>query len=176
MVQEAKKFLFVWKTSIEKSFKLGLILCLITLSNSTKAQQAEMMKLDKFLGMIEAPSSKIKVINFWATWCAPCIKEIPFFEKVNRERQDVKITLVSMDIDQDPNPDKIYKFIARKKLASEILILDEKNPRSWIAKIDKKWSGNLPVTLLVNTNNGKRKFVERQLNEGELEKLIDEMK
>src|SRR5689334_6000170 len=122
-------------------------------------QQAELIKLDRLLETIEAPSEKIKIFNFWATWCTPCIKEIPYFEKVNQELPNVKVILVSMDIDQDPNPEKVYKFIARKKIKSQVLIIDEKNPRSWIKKIDKNWVVNIPVTLVVNSANGKRKFI-----------------
>ena len=99
-----------------------------------------------------------------------------YFEKVNRELLDVKVTLVSMDIDQDPNPQKVYKFVARKDIKSQVLIIDEKNPRLWLKKIDKNWVRNIPVTLVVNSGNGKRKFIERQLKNGELEQLINEVR
>lgn len=149
---------------------------LLSLIATKSHAQAKMVKLDNFLEMVQTPSDKIKVINFWATWCAPCIKEIPLFEKLNQSRTDVEVTLVSMDIDQDSNPEKIYKFINRKKILSSVLILDEKNPKSWITRVDKAWSGNIPVTLVVNTTNGKRRFVERELKDGELEQLIDGVK
>ena len=58
-----------------------------------------------------ATGSKIKVINFWATWCAPCVKEMPLFEKLGKENKEVEVLLVSMDYDLDPNPDKVKKFI-----------------------------------------------------------------
>ncbi len=139
------------------------------------AQQAKVVKLPELQKVINDPADQVKVINFWATWCAPCIKEMPLFEKVNRDRKDVAVTLVSMDLDLDPNPEKVHKFVARKKLASSVLILDESNPNTYIDKIDKEWSGALPATIVINTKNGKRRFVERELHEGELEKLIDEV-
>lgn len=141
-----------------------------------QAQQTALLKLPALQALIEAPSEQIKVINFWATWCAPCIKELPLFEKLTELRKDVKVTLVSMDIDLDPNPDKVNKFVIRKKIKSEVVILDEKNPNAWIDKIDKAWSGALPATIIINTKTGKRKFVEKELHEGDLEKLIDEVK
>ncbi|PZR36283.1 MAG: TlpA family protein disulfide reductase, partial [Azospira oryzae] len=76
-----------------------------------KAQEAKLVRLAELQKMIDTPSDEVKVINFWATWCAPCIKELPLFEKLNQERKDVKVTLVSMDIDLDPNPQKVYKFV-----------------------------------------------------------------
>jgi thiol-disulfide isomerase/thioredoxin len=139
------------------------------------AQHAELIKLDRLQKLMDSKGT-LQIINFWATWCAPCVKEMPLFEKLNQERKDVKVTLVSMDIDLDPDAEKVQKFIARKKVLSHVLILDERNPNAWINKIDKTWSGALPATLIINGANGKRRFVERELREGELEKLIEEVK
>jgi len=140
-----------------------------------QAQQPPLLRLSDLQKLMTTPSQEIKVINFWATWCAPCIKEMPLFEKLNQDRKDVKVTLVSMDIDLDPNPEKVYKFVSRKKIQSQVVILNERNPNDWIDKIEKEWSGALPATLLINTKNGKRKFVEKELHEGDLEKLIAEI-
>ncbi len=153
-----------------------LILLLIICAFVAKAQeQAKIVKLPELQEMIAAKSDQIKVINFWATWCAPCVKEMPLFEKIGMERQDVKITFVSMDLDLDPDPTKVYKFVTRKKIQSQVVILDEKNPNLYIDLIDKSWSGALPATIVVNTKTGQRKFVEKELHEGELEKLIAEV-
>jgi hypothetical protein len=66
--------------------------------------------------------------------------------------------------------------MARKKIQSKVVILAETDPNSWIDKIDKNWAGALPTTLVVNTKTGKRKLVQQELQDGELEKLIDEVK
>lgn len=153
-----------------------LVLTFISVSFALCAQnKAEIIKLKQLQDHIQAPTDHIKVINFWATWCAPCVKEIPLFEKLDQEREDVRVTLVSIDLDLDPNPEKVYRFIDRKKIKSLVLILDEKDPNSWINHIEKNWSGAIPATIVINTKTGQRKFVERELHEGELEKLIAEV-
>lgn len=149
---------------------------MLLIAFGSAAQPARIVKLTELKALMNAPSEKIQVINFWATWCAPCVKELPLFEKLGQERADVKVILVSMDLDLDPNPDKVYRFIARKKIQSEVLILDEKDPNSYIDQIDKRWSGALPATIIINSKTGQRKFVGRELYEGELEKLIAEIK
>lgn len=131
-----------------------------------------LVKLAELKSVIESPGEEIRVINFWATWCGPCIKEMPLFEKLNAERKDVKVTLVSMDMDLDPKPEQVNRFVAKKKLMSSVLILDESNPNEWIEKIDKDWNGAIPATIVVNSKTGKRIFVEKELHEGDLEKLI----
>jgi len=155
---------------------LSFCLLFITISISGKAQQAKLIKLSQLQTLIEEKSDQIKVINFWATWCAPCVKELPLFESLNQDRKDAKVILVSMDIDLDPSPEKVYKFVVRKKILSQVVILDERDPNAWINKIDKSWSGALPSTLFINTATGKRKFVEREMHAGDLEKFMEEVK
>ena len=155
-----------------KNFAFFLFLLITAFAN---AQEARLVRLGELQKLINTPSEQVKVINFWATWCAPCIKELPLFEKLNQENKNVKVTLVSMDIDLDPNVDKVHKFVARKNIKSEVIVLNEKNPNGWIDKIDKEWTGALPATMIINTKNGKRKFVEKELHDGDLEKLIEEV-
>ncbi|MBL7835462.1 MAG: redoxin domain-containing protein [Cyclobacteriaceae bacterium] len=153
-----------------------IAILLFACSTAAIAQdQAKIVKLPELQELISSKGDKIKVINFWATWCAPCVKEMPLFEKLGQDRQDVQVTLVSMDLDLDPDPAKVYKFVTRKKLQSQVVILDEKNPNSYIELIDKSWSGALPATIVVNSRTGQRKFVEKELHEGDLEKLIAEV-
>jgi thiol-disulfide isomerase/thioredoxin len=151
------------------------ILLLAGALTATAQEQAKIVKLPELQELITSKGDNIKVINFWATWCAPCVKEMPLFEKLGQERKDVKVTLVSMDLDLDPDPAKVHKFVARKKLQSQVLILDERDPNSYIEQIEKSWSGALPATIIVNSKTGQRKFVEGELHEGDLEKLIAEI-
>lgn len=149
---------------------------LLLIAASTYGQKAQIVKLDELQALINKKSDNVHVINFWATWCGPCIKEMPLFEKLTAEnRPGVKVTLVSMDLDLNPNPDKVYKFIERKNIKSDVLLLDEKDPDSWISKIEKEWSGSLPATIVINQKTGQRKFVGKELHEGDLERLIAEV-
>jgi len=152
----------------------SFIIFLFFICLSAKAQQADQIKLKDLQQLINKSSDKVQVINFWATWCAPCVKEIPLFEKLNQEDTGVEVTLVSMDYDLDPNPEKVYRFMTRKNIKSTVVILAERNPNNWIDKIDKSWSGALPATLIINKKTGMRKFIEKELHEGELEKLLEE--
>lgn len=157
-----------------KAISITIIFLIATIT--LHAQTAELIKIEDLQKIVEGKSDKIQVLNFWATWCAPCIKELPLFEEMNTNRSDVEISLVSIDLDLDPNPDKVHRFVSRKKLKSNVYILDERDPNSWINKIDESWSGAIPATLVVNLANGKRRFVERELKEGDLEKIIESVK
>jgi len=147
---------------------LASIFSFILLSASAQ-QMASLKDLQKIM---DEPG-RIKVINFWATWCGPCIKELPYFDEIHRKNKNVSILLVSMDYDLDPNPEKVKRFIARKKILSPVVILTEENPSGWIDKIDKNWSGALPATIIIGAT-GKRKLIQGELKKDELEKYINE--
>jgi thiol-disulfide isomerase/thioredoxin len=149
---------------------------LLILSFPLSAQQPRIVSLDQLQESIASKEKGLHIINFWATWCAPCVKEMPLFEKFGKGASDVQVTLVSLDLDLDPNPDKIYKFVERKKLQSQVLILQAKDPNHYIDKIDNQWSGALPATLVIDTTTGKRAFHEGELREGDLEKLVARVK
>jgi len=114
---------------------------------------------------------KVYVVNFWATWCSPCVKELPYFEKVNKEYKDknVEVILVSLDFPKKKET-KLLPFIAKKNLQSKVLHLDDVDEQFWIADIDKDWSGALPATLIYG--NGQRKFFEKSFTQEELENEI----
>ena len=150
---------------------LWLLIAVSWLANG-QSKSVRIVKLDELKGLIESESEKIKVINFWATWCAPCIKELPLFEKLSQERNDVRVILVSMDLDLDPNPEKVYKFIERRGIKSEVLLLNEEDPNDWIDQIDKQWSGALPATLVLNSKTDYRKFIGGELNSDKLDELL----
>lgn len=111
------------------------------------------------------------IINFWATWCAPCIKELPYFEKINEAYKDkkVKVILVSLDIPSKVESNLI-PFMIKKKLQSQVILLDDPDYNSWIEKVDKDWSGSIPATVIYNKNN--RKFYEQTFTYETLEKEL----
>jgi thiol-disulfide isomerase/thioredoxin len=155
------------------TIRILFVLLLISFAGSAQPKIVKLAEIEKIL---KTSSDQIQVVNFWATWCGPCIKEMPLIEKFGQENNDVRVTLVSLDLDLDANPEKVYKFVERKGIKSTVLILDEQDPNSWIDKIEKEWNGSLPATIVVNTKTGKRVFASKELKEGELEKMIESVK
>ena len=135
----------------------------------------KVIKWDGLEAVMTKDSDQLQVINFWATWCAPCIKELPYFEALNAEAGDqLDVTLVSLDF-ADEFEKRVLPFVDKRGLKSQVLLVDDIDYNSWIEKVDPSWSGAIPATLIINPSNGKRKFLEKELNEGELETLVEEM-
>jgi thiol-disulfide isomerase/thioredoxin len=155
-----------------------ILIAIIVLSPFLSLGQAtpQIIKVGRLKTLIENRADSIQVINFWATWCAPCVKELPLFEKLHQQPGgNIKVTLVSMDLELDSNPEKVFKFVTRKNMTSRIWILDEKDANSWIDKVEPRWTGALPATLVVNTATGKRSFVQGEVSEEKLKAMISEI-
>ncbi len=112
------------------------------------------------------------VVNFWATWCKPCVEELPYFEKVNTDfaSEKVKVLLVSMDF-KNQIEKKLIPFIEEEKISSEVLVLHAPNANEWIDKVDERWTGALPATI-VYRNDQKIFHGEQFENYQQLNNLI----
>lgn len=153
-------------------YTITLFLC-ISYSGLAQ-QQVEVIKIDRLEKLIKESDEKVKVINFWATWCAPCIKELPYFEAARQDfSNQISVNLISLDFADQLN--KVNRFVERKQLGSNIYLLDEIDYDSWINKVDKSWSGAIPATLIINEKTGERKFVESELKQQELYELIKDL-
>ncbi len=135
------------------------ILFFLTLAQSATAQQpAVYEKFDAFQKEVIKNDGNVYVINFWATWCAPCIKELPYFEKLHQENKNVKVILVSLDSRKDLDT-KLIPFIKKKKITAEVILLSDKDYNTWLGKIDNDWSGAIPATFIFRGNQ--KLFAER---------------
>ena len=121
--------------------------------------------------LLHKNDDKTYVVNFWATWCAPCVKELPVFEnlKKNYQDRDVEVVLVSLDF-PDQIETKLKAFIKRKHLQSKVVVLDDPDQDVWIPKINEEWSGAIPATLIYNKS--KRNFFESSFTYEKLEEEV----
>ncbi|SHL88523.1 TlpA family protein disulfide reductase [Hymenobacter psychrotolerans] len=147
----------------------GLLAALLFTASAGHAQQVKVLKLPELQKRLAKPSDTTYVVNFWATWCAPCIKELPYFEQANAAYagKKVKVLLVSMDYVSQLDK-KVKPFVLKRGLKSEVLLLNETDPNSWIDKVEPKWSGSIPFTLMVNNSRQKRAVFEREFTQAEL--------
>ncbi len=122
---------------------------------------------DEFSHLLEKKNDTTYIVNFWATWCKPCIKELPAFERVHDEysSKKVKVILASLDFPNQVNS-HLTPFIAKHQVRSEVVLLDDSDTNSWIPKVDTTWSGAIPATIIYNSKH--RKFYERTFSFDEL--------
>lgn len=145
------------------------ILILISLSINAQTK-IPVLKIDKLLQRIEKNTDTLYIVNFWATWCKPCVAELPDFEKVSNDfkSEKVKVLLVTMDFKEEMEK-RVMPFVLKNNYTSEILLLDETDG-NFINKVHKDWSGAIPATLLIKNN--KKEFIPKKTNYEELKSKI----
>ncbi len=146
--------------------------------DKANCQEVKVAKIDELISMIEKNEDSLYVINFWATWCKPCVIELPCFYELNREQNKsaIRVLLVSLDFKRNLNSNLI-PFLNKRGTGPETWLLDETDYDSWINRIDSTWTGSIPATIFINNRKGIRKFHEGEfdctsLNE-EISKLLN---
>jgi len=160
------------KLYIMAIFRLMMVVTALFAAQCLVAQEIKSIKITDLEKTI-AESKTPMVINFWATYCKPCVAEIPFFqEEVKKEKASgVQLVLVSLDL-KSYYPQKIRSFAASRKFTAPILWLNETDADYFCPKVDPKWSGVLPATLFINNKTGYRKFYEDAISRETLKKEI----
>ncbi|MFD2513073.1 TlpA family protein disulfide reductase [Pontibacter locisalis] len=159
-------------TKLFAPFALAMII-----ATAASAQDVKVIKFNELQGLRNSAADTLYVVNFWATWCKPCIKEMPYFEAVTQEYKDkpVRVVLVSMDAAEDLE-NRVKPFVKRRELKSDVMLLDEVDANSWIDKLEPKWSGAIPATMVFNNKRKQYEFVEKELTKEELQSLIEKYK
>lgn len=142
-----------------------LIISLALITHTIYSQNVSVIKITDLEKRIRNNSDTTYIVNFWATWCVPCVKELPDFDSINTTyiNNKVKVILVSLDFKEDLKI-KLLPFISTKKIRSEVVLLDELNANYFIPKISGEWSGAIPATLIINNQKKLNRFFEKKLN------------
>ncbi len=145
-------------------------------NNQKKVTKQEIRVVD-FAGLqplLEKSNDTTYIVNFWATWCAPCLKELPYFQQIHEKYSDqkVKVFLVSLDFERQIET-RLKPFIEKNKLTPEVIVLNDPKSNIWIDKVDPSWSGAIPATLFFNNSN--RLFFEKEFTYNEIEAILKQL-
>ncbi len=127
---------------------------------------------DEFEKFLSIKDDEVYVVNFWATWCQPCVEELPYFESINTtyKHKGVNVLLVSLDRKRDVET-RLIPFMKQQNIRSEVILLNDANPNYWIPKVNENWSGAIPITIIYNKN--KKQFYEKTFTLEELKNEIE---
>lgn len=138
----------------------------------TEITAIEVYNFNELEKVLQSEEDMLLVVNFWATWCKPCIEELPYFEAIQKKNKaNVKVILVSLDF-PDKLESQLIPFVNKKEIKSQVILLDDPYENEWIPKVDATWSGAIPATLMIY--KGKKAFYERSFTQEELEYELSE--
>ncbi|HMH21777.1 MAG TPA: TlpA family protein disulfide reductase [Puia sp.] len=138
----------------------------------TRAQEIRKFKvteLEEYIRQCDHPL----IVNFWATFCTPCLKEIPYLQSTvaGYKDKEVELLLVSLDL-PSYYPGRIAAFAQKTNIVAKLAWLDEKDAGYFCPQIDKKWSGGIPASLFINNRTHYREFFDRQLTDRQVEQQL----
>ena len=122
--------------------------------------------------ILNRANDTVYVYNFWATWCVPCVEELPAFLKFDSamRHQPVRMLLVSMDM-KSALKTKLVPFLKQRSITTPVVVLSDPDANAWIDKVDPSWSGTIPATLFVY--KGRKLFHEGQLTYDDLYQTVE---
>lgn len=156
-----------------KIYSLACLALFLVSATSLKAQKGKIPIVDfeQLEPVLHQQDDTLYVVNFWATWCGPCVKELPYFEQVAAEYKDRKFKLILVSLDFPTNYERrLIPFVEKKVLTGQVILLDDPDANAWINKVSPKWSGAIPATLIFR--NGQRQFYEQSFDYAELKEAI----
>ncbi len=151
-----------------------IILSLLLTAGQAIGQQVTKIGVPELEKILTDQDDTLNVINFWATWCPPCISELPHFEKLSAEYRSrgVRFILVSLDFPSQIES-SLLPFLRKHKITAPVMVMTNLDYNSWIDKVDNDWQGNLPATLFFNNSRQTRLFYPAEMDENELRELIE---
>lgn len=154
--------------------KLVIILvCIVGAMASVKAQRIAPVAITWVDDMRSQTNDTLYVINFWATWCKPCVEELPYFQQLakNYEGKKLKVILVTTDMRKEIGT-RVVDFVKSKGITLQVLYINEVNADKWINKVSPEWTGAIPATWFLKGNEKFEKFHEGEFTYTELETIV----
>ena len=148
----------------------------LSFDRNTKEIYVEKVRhFDKIENIFHKNNDTTYLINFWATTCPPCLKELPLFEKLRTQYKDEKLKIFLINTDNEDRYEKmVIPYVEKLKLQNKVYALVDDDYSTWTGKVNQEWFGALPYTVIYKGD--KRKFFFGAFkNEQELEKEIKEM-
>lgn len=150
-----------------------VLLLTFVMVNGSLAQGFKRISKAELKAILENPSDKLHVINFWATWCGPCVNELPDFQKVIQETDKSKVDFLFVSLDFPSDADKnLGTFLKKNNYLFDIALMTETDYNSWINLVDPDWQGDIPSTLFFNRARKIHQFNSGAMEKGQLDKTI----
>ena len=136
-----------------------------------KIEKADAALLDK---LIADAKGKVIVLNFWATWCPPCVKELPEFAKFYNEMDKNKVAFISLSAnDALKIEEEVTPFLKEKKLPFQVYVLDSNNPDAFYKALRVELSGALPATIIYGKDGIPKQVWEKDTTFAELKAAVE---
>lgn len=131
------------------------------------------VNVEKLKAAVDAARGKVLVMNFWATWCPPCVKEMPEFAEFHRKYSAKNVALLSVSADGHDHVEKVVKpFMTSRKIPFPVHVIDAM-PDAVSAALKLDWEGGLPATFVFDAKGKLVKAWFEELTLNDLATVVD---
>jgi len=99
--------------------------------------------------LLKNDTDKVRLVNVWATWCGPCVVEMPEFVNINRMYRNRDFEFITLSADKPDKKDKALSILKQKQASSKNYLFNSEDKYKLIEAIDPEWQGALPYTMLI---------------------------
>jgi thiol-disulfide isomerase/thioredoxin len=136
------------------------------------SQSIPVISFDKLAPLLEMKNDTVYMVNFWATWCTPCVEELPDILKFAGEMKNRKFRLLLVSLDMPNQLDsRVMPFIKKMEINEKVILLDDPDANKWINKVSTQWSGALPATLFYSRDF--RQFHGEVLTYSDIKRIVE---
>lgn len=126
-----------------------IILVALLFGLSADAQDVKTVRFEDIQPLLQKSDDTVRVVNFWATWCIPCIEEMPYFTKAEQQYSDKNVEFIYVSLDFPRYMEtKVIPFVKKHNMNGLLFLLDDPDANQWINQVDARWSGALPATVV----------------------------
>jgi thiol-disulfide isomerase/thioredoxin len=112
----------------------------------------EMGSADKLKALRKNGTGKLILVNFWATWCAPCMEEFPEIQKIVRMYRKRELQVVTVSINAPDEKTMVLGFLKEQFAINTNLLWNTNDAAEAVAAFNTNWSGGVPYTVLIGMN------------------------
>ena len=139
-----------------------------------QGQGVKEIDADALLSRLQNGDDSTYVVNFWATWCSPCVKELPHFDALYRNNRDPKLNVMLVSLDFPRQVDsRLLPFLDEHGIQAPVYLMTDLDYNSWIERIDPGWSGAIPATLFLKGE--RRFFLEKEMEKEDVDRHLERL-
>lgn len=155
-------------------WKPGIVFCIALMASTAGKKTIPIVNYNQLQNSLQTSSDTTYVINFFASWCAPCIKEIPTLVNYSNAHAGEKIKLLFVSVDLKKEYEKnLPSIISKNHITQTVYFLDEPTG-NWISSVDSSWTGSIPATLIMRKSY--KKLIANTITTKILDKYIKKSK
>jgi thiol-disulfide isomerase/thioredoxin len=145
-------------------------------ATATAAPPAQLIKAAELRALLDRQRGRVVVLNLWATWCVPCLREIPDLVQLETEFRTRGVTLIGLGMDEGSSLQGMVEPFRREHFPGfRTWLRNEPDMDTLVSVVDPAWNEILPTTYLIGRDGKVARKIQGKKTLAEFRKLLSEI-